>query len=142
MALQCLKSITLFPDGTFSGFTSDGNTVTSTKSIFEVIETVGSALQAPWMTKREAYEQAGNCYNVKIKFNSDNSINSIQGKQNKHGGNKKLTRQKKRLNRCLRYRKGKCVSRFTKKQKKVLLDIQNEFKQYKKDKKKVTRKKK
>ena len=49
---------------------------------------------------------------------------------------KKLTQREKRLNRCLRYRKGKCVSRFTKKQKNLLLELQNEYKQYKKNQKK------
>jgi hypothetical protein len=48
---------------------------------------------------------------------------------------KKLTQREKRLNRCLRYRKGKCVSRFTKKQKNLLLELQNEYKQYKKNQK-------
>lgn len=55
---------------------------------------------------------------------------------------KKLTKREKRLNRCLRYKHGKCVSRFTKKQKKLLLKLQDEFKEYKKNKKnKITRKK-
>ncbi len=48
---------------------------------------------------------------------------------------KKLTKREKRLNRCLRYKNGKCVDRYTKKQKKLLLDLQKEFKQYKKNKK-------
>ena len=34
---------------------------------------------------------------------------------------KKLTKREKRLNRCLRYKRGKCVSKYTKKQKKLLL---------------------
>ena len=55
---------------------------------------------------------------------------------------KKLTKREKRLNRCLRYRKGKCVSRFTKKQKNLLLKIKNEYKKYKKNKKKSKNKKK
>ena len=55
---------------------------------------------------------------------------------------KKLTKREKRLNRCLRYSKGKCVSRYTKKQKNLLLGLQDEFKQYKKNKKnRATRKK-
>ena len=48
---------------------------------------------------------------------------------------KKLTKNAKRLNRCLRYKKGKCVTRYTKKQKNLLLKLQKEFKQYKKSKK-------
>ena len=55
---------------------------------------------------------------------------------------KKLTKREKRLNRCLRYRKGKCVSKYTKKQKNLLLGLQNEFKQYKKNQKKHKNKKK
>ena len=32
---------------------------------------------------------------------------------------KKLTKREKRLNRCLRYKKGKCVSKYTQKSKKT-----------------------
>ena len=56
MALSCLNSINLANDGTFTGFTSDGNFVSSTKTIFEVIQSVGLALKAPWMSDKEAFE--------------------------------------------------------------------------------------
>jgi hypothetical protein len=41
-------------------------------------------------------------------------------------------REKKLKTRCLRYKKGKCVSKYTRKQIKLLLSLQKEFKDYKK----------
>ena len=41
-------------------------------------------------------------------------------------------REKKLKTRCLRYKKGKCVSKYTRKQIKLLQSLQKEFKDYKK----------
>jgi hypothetical protein len=49
---------------------------------------------------------------------------------------KKITKREKKLkSRCLRYRKGKCVRRYSKKQIKMLLSLQKEYKALKKTKK-------
>jgi hypothetical protein len=49
---------------------------------------------------------------------------------------KKITKREKKLKtRCLRYRKGKCVRRYSKKQIKMLLSLQKEYKQFKKSRK-------
>lgn len=49
---------------------------------------------------------------------------------------KKITKREKKLKtRCLRYRKGKCVRRYSKKQIKMLLSLQKEYKSFKKTKK-------
>jgi hypothetical protein len=41
-------------------------------------------------------------------------------------------KEKKLKTRCLRYKKGKCVSKYTRKQIKLLQSLQKEFKDYKK----------
>ena len=49
---------------------------------------------------------------------------------------KKITKKEKELKtRCLRYKKGKCVRRYSKKQIKLLLSLQKEYKEFKKTKK-------
>ena len=49
---------------------------------------------------------------------------------------KKITKREKKLkSRCLRYRKEKCVRRYSKKEIKMLLSLQKEYKQFKKTKK-------
>jgi hypothetical protein len=49
---------------------------------------------------------------------------------------KKITKREKKLkSRCLRYKKGKCVKKYTKKQIKLLLSLQKEYKEFKKTKK-------
>lgn len=49
---------------------------------------------------------------------------------------KKITKREKKLkSRCLRYRKGKCVRKYSKKQIKMLLSLQKEYRQFKKTKK-------
>jgi hypothetical protein len=51
---------------------------------------------------------------------------------------KKLSAPEKKLkSRCLRHKNGTCVSRYTKKQIKLLLELQKEYKDYK-EKKKTT----
>lgn len=67
-----LKSITLFPDGTFSGFDMDGNFVTSGpgRTIWDSLKTLKDGLKAPWMSDRDAYEQAASAHNVRLTFNA------------------------------------------------------------------------
>ena len=49
---------------------------------------------------------------------------------------KKISKREKKLkSRCLRYKKGKCVKRYSKKQIKMLLSLQKEYKAFKKTKK-------
>lgn len=49
---------------------------------------------------------------------------------------KKISKREKKLkSRCLRYKKGKCVNKYSKKQIKLILSLQKEYKQFKKTKK-------
>ncbi len=49
---------------------------------------------------------------------------------------KKISKKEKKLKtRCLRYRKGKCISRYTKKEIKMILALNKEYRESKKNKK-------
>lgn len=85
MSFTCLKSITLQPNGSWSGFDTNGNFVVSyNQTIFDTLNFAANGLKAPWMSKTDALHQAANCYNVKIKVSNNGRILSVQAKKNRY----------------------------------------------------------
>lgn len=67
-----LKRITLQRDGTYSGFDDDGNFVTSGPgvTIWTALKMWADGLQAPWMSKKAAYEEAAKIMHVRLTFDA------------------------------------------------------------------------
>jgi hypothetical protein len=78
--MPSIKKITLNKDGTYSGWYDDGNFFTSGPgvTIWTALETWANGLQAPWMTKRAAYEEAAKAMHVRLTFDEVGNPKTVQ----------------------------------------------------------------